>query len=567
MRLRTILLAATLACRLPAGAAAPDDDFFWWPEQRSPARYTVCTSPRSPAEAVLAQSAAGLAARAVNEGRSKRMIWIARGGRYETWLRATARERRIRCNGETDVWSLVGQLRDEGLVSGYVLYAAQDGSLNPATVHAGQLGAVLIEQSLRPRAETAGLRQVYDARGERPAACLAQAGDSLGRDLIVVMNPSLPFNRDLAVAQRAMVYYGADSAYRAMLARTHPFSPVIGWNEGPESGHVGPPSEYGLFSTASDFCSNLPFLMAGARQAKIDRVRRIDPHTIDFAAPGSFHAFLMSDGDNMQWTMDVFFSRDYYLSPICERIPIGWTSCAANLSQASPATWNSLARQQPRNATIAEYSGGYQYADLFGRALPDRWEALRRYARMTGRHMRRTGVTVLHLMMLGPIDSPDAMRAYSIYAEEIDSLTGIVAIQYNPYHAGRGAVYWVRDRHGIELPVVTARYSLWGKIDRDGFGRPDQIARRIDADAAAGDALGWTIVHAWSRYKLREDGSIADADNDDPAAARGAAAVAWCADRIGPATRIVPLEELLWRIRMRHDPAATRKVIETIDRP
>lgn len=564
MKLRLILLAAAAAWSLAAAAvaAAPADDPFWWPEQRTPARYTRCTAPRNAAEAVLAQSAAGLAARAVNEGRSQRMIWIARGGMYPDWLHATARERRIRCDGEADVWTIVGQLRDEGLVSGYVLYAAGDGSLNPATVRAGQLDAVLVEQSLRERAETAGLRLLYDARGEHPAAWFAEPGGQPGRAMIVAMNPALPFNRDLAVAHRAMVYYGADSTYRTMLARVRPFSPVIGWNEGPEAGHVGPPSEYGLFSTASDYCSNLPFLMAGARQAPLARARSIDPRTIDFAAPGSFHAFVMSDGDNMQWTMDAFWSRDYYLHPACGRIPVSWTTCAANLSQASPATWNRLVRHQPRNATLAEYSGGYQYPDIFGRGLPDRWEALRRYARMTGRHMRRTGVRVLHLMMLGAIDSPEAMRAYAIYAEEIDSLTGIVAIQYNPYHAGRGAVYWVKDRHGVEVPVVTARYSLWGKIDRDGFGGPDRIAERIDADAAAGDALGWTVVHAWSRYTQRSDGTFVDAADDDPAAGRGVTAVAWCADRIAPATRIVSLEELLWRIRMRHDPATTRRLIE-----
>lgn len=563
MKLHLALLAALTLCRLPAPAAAPSDEgSFWWPDQKVPARYEICTAPRNAAEAALAQSAAGLAARAVNEGRSKRMIWIDRSGRYDEWLRATVRARRIRPAGEADVWTLVARLCDEGIVRGYVLYAAGDGSLNPATVRAGQLDAVLVEQSLREKAERAGLELLHDARGEHPAACFAELGAKLSRDLVVAMNPALPYNRDLAIAHRTMVYYGVDSTYRAILAGMRPLSPVAGWNEGPESGHVGPPSEYGLFNTASDYCSNLTFLSAGARQAEPAKARRIDPRTIDFAASGSFHAFLMSDGDNMQWTMDAFFSRDYYLHPACASIPVGWTSCAANISQASPATWNEIVRLQAPGATIAEFSGGYQYADVFGRELPDRMEVLRRYARQTGEHMRRTGVTVLNLMTLGDIASQEAMSAYAVYAEQIDDLTGIVAIQYNPYHGGRGAVYWVKNRQGVEIPVVTARYSLWGKIPRDGFGRPDQIAERIEADAATGDALGWTVVHAWSRYRRDAAGAIRDADNDDRTAGRGVTAVEWCVERISPSTRIVPLEELLWRIRMRHDPETTRKIIE-----
>ena len=123
------------------------------------------------------------------------------------------------------------------------------------------------------------------------------------------MKPQLAFNRDLAIAHRAMIYYGVDSVYREILSRAEPLTPVVGWNAGPESDHVAPPSEYALFNTASDYCSNLTFLSAGAREARLDKARRIDPRKIDFAQPGSYHAFMMSDGDNMQWTMDAFFSR------------------------------------------------------------------------------------------------------------------------------------------------------------------------------------------------------------------------------------------------------------------
>lgn len=566
MRPVKTLLTALFAVFYAAAACAAGEPetHFWWPEQRVPACCVTCIRPRGTAESVLAHSAAGLAARAVNEGRSDWMVWIERGGMYGLWLRETLRDRGIRRAGEADVWRIVGRLHRQGAAKGYVLYSQDDGSLNPATAHAGALEAVLVEESLRGKAEESGLRMLHDARGESRQACRESVGGLSSRRMVVVMNPALPFNRDLAVAHRAAVCYGVDSLYRTVLAAAEPLSPVVGWNEGPESGHVAPPSEYALFNTASDYCSNIPLLSAGARQARLEKARRIDPRTIDFGAPGSFHAFVMSDGDNMQWTMDAFFSSDYYLNPACGRFPMNWTSCAANISQASPATWNEIVRRQAGDATIVEFGGGYHYADIFAAERPDRWELLRRYARQTGEHMRRTGVAVLNLMTLHGIGSEDAMRAYRIYAEEIEGLTGIVAIQYNPYHGGRGEVYWVKNRDGVEIPVVTARYSLWGKIPKDGFGRPDRIADMINADAAAGESLAWTIVHAWSRYAKDGQGAIADADNDDRQAARGVTAVEWCVERILPSTRIVSLEELLWRIRMKHDPDATRKIIDNL---
>ncbi len=156
------------------------------------------------------------------------------------------------------------------------------------------------------------------------------------------------------------------------------------------------------------------------------------------------------------------------------------------------------------------------------------------------------------------------MLVYKIYAEEIKGLTGIVVLQYNPYHAGHGAIYWVKDRDGVEIPVVTPHYSLWGKMAGEGFGRPDQIADRINAAAEKRRVVGLDdrtrlvpICQGWGRqHRRRQD--------EDRAAVRGVAAVEWCMERLAPSVHVVSLEEVLWRIRMKHDPDATRKIIDNL---
>ena len=42
---------------------------------------------------------------------------------------------------------------------------------------------------------------------------------------------------------------------------------------------------------------------------------------------------------------------------------------------------------------------------------------------------------------------------------------------------------------------------------------------------------------------------------------RGYSPVLWCAERLPAGVRVVSPEELVWRIRMQHDPSQTRELI------
>jgi hypothetical protein len=77
----------------------------------------------------------------------------------------------------------------------------------------------------------------------------------------------------------------------------------------------------------------------------------------------------------------------------------------------------------------------------------------------------------------------------------------------------------------------------------------------------------WVIAHAWSWFR-NAPGADEDAENmpqEDAAAhtgQRGYAPVLWCAERLANDVRIVGPEELAWRIRMKHNPNQTRKLIQ-----
>src|SRR3954463_12240459 len=81
------------------------------------------------------------------------------------------------------------------------------------------------------------------------------------------------------------------------------------------------------------------------------------------------------------------------------------------------------------------------------------------------------------------------------------------SFQYAPYEAGAGKVYWVKDRRGAEVPVITARYSIWADANtRPRAGTPAKVAREIrEPRAATAPAdlprYDWAIAHAWSYFR------------------------------------------------------------------
>jgi hypothetical protein len=171
------------------------------------------------------------------------------------------------------------------------------------------------------------------------------------------------------------------------------------------------------------------------------------------------------------------------------------------------------------------------------------------------------------------LDSSDALKSYEVFARQTDGLLAILIFQYDGYEAGAGKVFWVKDRNGIEVPVISARYSIWNHLNhRPRAGTPAKVARVIQKtveDTPPGEQprYDWVIVHAWSWFK-KASGNDENAENmpQEDAAAKGGqsvyAPVTWCAERLPANIRTVGPEELIWRIRMKHNPEQTKKLIQ-----
>ena len=578
-------------------AAGDEQDGRWWPVQARPAGLVRVGHPQPFPEPqfpyhVLVQSVAGLAAKAVNEGRGDEMVWVATGNPdVEAWGDAVlAQAGGPAPRGIVGPWELVERYARRGIVKGYILYradrsagglnehrAGMDLSVNVATSLAGVLDGVAVEESLEPHARAHGLERLLDARDKTQAWCFKTYRDRFNRRLLCTQDPRKAHVRDLAIAQRALTIYGPGEPLAEAMAWLEPLSPVLGWNGGDEFETTRLSSVYGHLQTATDWCMNLPVLMAGSKRHPPASVRSFDPRTIDWDERRSGVCFVGSDGDNVQWMTGNFFSNpSYWASPDRGKIPYGWSACLAQLAQLCPQALDRAAATQKPNDRFVEWGGGYYYPDLFAHDRPDRWALLARHARRTWSLMRRTGTGVIGFNV-ARYDSPEARRAYEVFAGQTDGLLAILVFQYAPYEAGAGTVYWVADRSGVEVPVITARYAIWAEANaRPRAGTPAKVAREMRQTLAAVreselPTYDWAIAHAWSYFR-HADGTDEDAENPQagpspPAdAVRGYTPVTWCARRLPADVRVMDVEEMAWRLRMRRNPRQTGSALEAFSR-
>lgn len=536
----------------------------WWPFQKTPKNILICSFEKS--EANLAHSLSGVVTQALNENLTEDGIWLKTDIEgYNNYLEMLAKRTGITRIKEYDVWSLLEKYSKKSIIKGYVLYNQKrgDASINLATVKCGLLKAVMIDLSQEQDVISLGLHKLDDVSKSKPMTVreFKLLSSQLNPDLLVLANPKTPNNRDYAIAHKAMVHYGVDTLLNSILAWMKPLSPVVGWNEGPEFSHIAPCSYWGMINTASDWCYNLPLISCSSDDIK--KIITTDVSKINWEEKRNYHSYVMSDGDNMQWSFSNFiYGSDYWTNPYNNELGMSFTSCAVNLAMAAPDVWTRIVLTQTENTGVVEYGGGYYYPDLFGIKHPDAEKLLRQLARMISIRMKATGVQVFGFICKD-LYSENAMKAYQIFAEEIDPLIGMIAVQYAPYNGGNGDIFWVKNKKGEAVPVVTAKYQIWANLDIKGSGNPSEINGFINHDRTNNEesSFGWTIVHAWSNFRKDSKKEIVDCKSKTSDSERGVTPLKWSKDLLNKDVRLVTIDELLWRIRMEHYPDQTKRII------
>src|SRR5690349_8620970 len=174
-----------------ARAAAVDESARWWPQQKLPKTVLRTASQQDFPEPRLAlqmmvQSVAGLAAKAVNEGRGIEMVWVNNGdGDLEKWYaRLLTAHPDFAKPGTFAPWELADHFAKQGIVKGYILYRRDKSkdenrngrpglncSVNVATSLAGLLDGIIVDEELEKDAKAHGLKLLLDVREKTQTWC------------------------------------------------------------------------------------------------------------------------------------------------------------------------------------------------------------------------------------------------------------------------------------------------------------------------------------------------------------------------------------------------------------
>lgn len=457
-----------------------------------------------PAQQVLAETLQGLV------GRREPRIWLETKGVQEPIL-AELRRFGTPVQAAGDVWKLVDRFRAQ--VRGAVVYKLGAHSLNVANGLCGPMNAIAIDESMLGEAKAHRLPILLDVRGVSEEAAYAKYRPLYRKGCVVEQSIDKPGAlRDYAVKHSAFVMDTDDGEFRKRVVRDMgPHALVFGWGRS-EYGWISDISAAGGAGVPADWCVNLSALeslKAGPLRPPAVRPAPNEDHV-------RYVAFVLSDGDNVQWTTGGFATDPhFYGTPLHGRFPMTW-EVSPLLARLAPLVLDYLyAHAAPTDGFVTGAGlPGYEYPFF----QPDR-EAL---ARQSEPFLRDSGLRIVSILNANEGALSDAFPWL-----DLPGVDGAIYKDYSPYNRRRGEIAW---HHG--KPVVSYRFVLW-----DGLMDVDQLAAAIARMPAEPrrDAGSYALVnvHAWSFAK--SGGPIE--------------AVRRVIDKLPPNTRVVTAPQLIGLLR------------------
>lgn len=523
---------------------------------------------------LIAESIIGLTALSVNENRGTTMVW---SDATSTEYIANRSSLGMKNKGSATVWELLEKPEIKQSIKGYVLCnMLKQESISAATVAAHVHQSIIVDNFNESKVQALGYVKTYDASAKTPVTAWVEFKNVCNNSALVFMPTLTANNKGFAIAHRLMfVNYNKKYAFpssgnnsllfKEVLAWLKPLSPVIGWEQNiDEHSFVDLVSRSGNIVVAADWMYNLTLMSANYTNKQNGLVTVTNPKFINYSDTASFTSFFLSDGDNVQWMINSFRNTKYYFNPDNLSTKISFGIPVSNLSTMIPNLLTTLlAEQSPVNSIIDFGGNGYFYGDDFA-ANVDRSTLLNNHAQVVADNMRQRRVKILGLFC-NDVNSDASKEAYQAYISKNDQLIGIVSVQYTPYAGGKGNVMWFKNSKGINIPVITTRYSIWnmGGTNGNDEGTPAFVAKKInELSINSTSTFSLVAVHAWSGFSdIGASTSLTDENKNGTF--YGATPVSWCVSRLNKKVKTVNTEEFIWQLRMKTYPEETKNLLKS----
>jgi hypothetical protein len=423
------------------------------------------------------------------------------GSYYSRWL-DLIREEGIAVTPISDCWDLVALFA--GDLAGYIIYKAdnegvqqshdpilssdtlnykhKDESYCVAVSLCGIMNAIAVDEGDVAKATAAGLTQVYDARGKDCEWLFAsdQFRDELRHDMIFEVEHHTDRRLrliDYAVFCKAAVWHAETHAQRAeFLKNFEADSPSFGW------GAVGPADEAGLnlqvtaaggFFMPSDWAWGLSVFAAIPVECKQQPLPALpDERNVHYVT------IIMSDGDNLQWSMAGLEDQKFFGSPRKGEFAMGWTIPPAMADLCPIILRHYYQQASPKDRFVAGVSG---HGLIYNSKHP--WEAL--HTNRSGPLLERADLKVVTIQDFGWQKATFAATA------DLSGVTGVIYMDYRQYALQSGKCMWVNDK-----PCISFTYNYW--IGYDSTGGIASSVNTASKNIHSPYAYSLVVVHAWS---------------------------------------------------------------------
>ena len=423
---------------------------------------------------------------------------------------------------ENNLWSLVERLGEN--LNGYVLFDADTSSQSVAMSLSGLLGALAVPAPLEAQAQALGLELNLDVRGKDEAWCWSTYGGQFNGKILAEQKQNEQFGAfllDFPIAQKAFIYFDeACGDFRTQIALQMANPLIYGW--GQECGEfefAKGASEGGASVVPADWSSNLS-VFSNVANAKVTGNHHA-PDVLNTVDDAHYVAFVISDGDNIQFMQNAFNDARWWGSMHRGEFPMGW-EMSPILKDAAPSILQWLYQTATENDQMVGGPSGSGYA------FPSVHANEAAYAAKSVQDMKATDMRVTTVLNTG-----GGLEGGDAFVQQ-DGIDGVIYKDFSDYNAKKGALRWTNGK-----PIMAFRYLLWnnGSVEDSPAGVAAAINEAPTSPKTHIGSYSLVNIHAWSEWPANPYGSGAFD------------AAKWTVELLDPHVKVVSPEELLAHLK------------------
>lgn len=473
--------------------------------------YVVNRNNLKPSERTLIASLQGLLA---NNSNSQIYILSKDQPDYSIWLDDMKNNYGIKYAENLDMYGLIGKFKP--YISGYVLYSSKnknDPSINNACTIASLKHCIVVDESLEAKVKSIGIKNMqYDCRNTDAGWAYNKLwNEGLNHSTVIELSPEREDAlRDYGIMTKSLIFYENDINNTALrdkvFSSMNKNSVCLGW--GPDEYiNVSCASKHGISTVAADFSYNLSVLSSFPSKSIKQKVKAGDENNKTNNNNVHYVTFIMSDGDNQQWSLGKNFgSEKWYGFHERGSFNMGWT-LSPSLYYLAPTVFNlyykSAECSRYKDYFLVSPSGfGYMYPGKFDK------ESLDSNIKKLNDYMKDSDQKYVEIIDDGTLNN---IKLWDKYASQLN-INGLFYLDYHKYNNYDGKIVWANGK-----PVVSCRDVLWSGIEED-----DDLVKKINDRVQSGEtgldkqsSYTFVCVHAWSK-SMKDVQKVVNKLNNNP---------------------------------------------------